>query len=74
MQLAPVKDCPPPHGIPILAQIEYIALGRPMTERIVCVIDDEGNDTLLSEGGDDIGWDAEVIVAWSPLPPHLKSH
>lgn len=71
MELALAKHHPPPRGTPILAQILYRGITRPATERVVCVIDEDDGNMLLSEGGDDLGWQADAIVAWAPLPPLL---
>ena len=62
---------PPPSCEPILAQIEVLVRGCVQRERIVVVIDDDGD--LKSECGDPIGWPEEVITAWCRLPEYLES-
>jgi hypothetical protein len=65
------KTDPAPLGEPLLAQIEFLSRRCVQRERIVVVIDVNGD--LKSECKDDIGWSKEVITAWCRLPKYLKS-
>lgn len=57
----------PDVGQVVLAIIEYRSEGYPVTEHMVCYKDVNGD--LKHENGDDIGWPADVIQSWIPLPP-----